>query len=325
MGNELKRSCPLTLPWPYQSQIYEYGLMDRYQASPTEAAEPSSGNQPAPNPADSPETIKGRFKKILFRAQWQLAGAVAGSVITLGVSWSRHWPTGVPVMKDLTEFLTVLVGISTILAVVASVTFSFLLYLGQAFKSENLLLFDRYRANVKEVRDYFNALDAAKLISGDYEVYLMRLEGVHQNDLPFSTIGAYIDAMMKQITDVDRARLEAIGAYDRVSIEAANLLAQVWDTSMLLFTNWGGRILINTNRSPSQKCFATLAILTILLLISVIYYEGFMAVLLDAFAVGAGIMTTLLLIEFSLIATREFNSFEMQGMRPWLGHEDAVE
>jgi hypothetical protein len=215
---------------------------------------------------------------------------------------------------DPTEFLTFLLGIASILALISSITFGFLLYYFQAVNSEKNLLYGRFKDGVKDLRSFLDELHESGVIDESYDYEFGLVEEVTLKDFPLLSWNERIEGVLNVITEEQREELEESGDFGRVLRGVAYRVNDIEEAVQALFINWLQQLSVKRMLLPVLKSFGTLVVVIFAVLLSVLRYDGAVATILGGFGIGVGTMTLLLIIEVTLIAVRE--SRELYEFRP---------
>jgi hypothetical protein len=262
----------------------------------------------------SGRTLSPSWLNPLYKGKWQVTtSALVGATVVI-VGLSAAWPTGRPVFATPTEFLTFLLGIASILALISSITFGFLLYYFQAVNSEKNLLYGRFKDGVKDLRSFLDELHESGVIDESYDYEFGLVEEVTLKDFPLLSWNERIEGVLNVITDEQREDLEESGDFGRVLRGVAYRVNDIEEAVQALFINWLQQLSVKRMLLPVLKSFGTLVVVILAVLLSVLRYDGAVATILGGFGIGVGTMTLLLIIEVTLIAVRE--SRELYEFRP---------
>ena len=242
---------------------------------------------------------------LIFNGFWQLAvsGFLGLAIIVYGLS--RLPSHSKPIIASSATYLTLVVALAAILALVGSLIFGYLLYYFQAVRGERLQLYDRFNGEVKELRRTLDSLHGDGVIDGSYDRRCSSLEEVRLDDFPLSSEDNRLAAILDVIFRDQRSELEDAGEFQRVAWRVVTCASHIEETANALATNWIARIGTEQLLSPVLKVFRTLAVVTSTVIIAVLYYRGIVATIMDGIAVGIGCMTVFLFNEIAVEAARE--------------------
>jgi hypothetical protein len=241
----------------------------------------------------------------LLRLRWQLALSAASGigVVVLGLTGVIDFQQ----LADLTLFMTLLLGIASILALVGSITFGFLIHYMQSVTSEKHNLYSRFKDGVRELRKFLDELHAEGTIDERYDYELGRIEEVTLKDFPLlSSWGDRIDPVIGVIKDQEEF-IDQGGQFGRVIRGVAYRVNNIEEANSGLFRNFLTQVLLARMVAPVLKAFGTLAaVMLVVLFAPFLLGSGHLARYLAwGSGMALGFMTFLLLIEIALVVKRE--------------------
>jgi hypothetical protein len=243
----------------------------------------------------------------LYKGKWQAGFAASIGVITavcgLAMQLWREASFG--------DYVALLVGLATILTLIGSVSFALLLYYMQAIPSASDQLYGNFQGQVRDLRDFLDEQFENGIIDDSYEDALDELEGITSKEFNLvSNVNDIIVPLLELFTTEQREQLERTGNYQKVGRGVGFRLMKIEEIMHGQFLMYIRKVTFFGIRDPVRRTFTTLAILIFGLLVSTIYFESFFKPILYGLAIGIGVMTLLLIIEFRMMARRESESVD---------------
>jgi hypothetical protein len=266
---------------------------------------------PAEAPPDT-TSWQEQARESLYRTRWQIGYAAAAGVAVAVITAAAHGEADYTPLGSVGEYLGFALGISSVLALVASITFGFLLHHIQSVTGEKQMLYGRFKAEVDELRRFLDSKYEAGIIDRSYDYPLGYVEQITLKDFPLMDFGEIIEETLKTITEEQREELEAAGEFGPILRGVAwrvNDIEETVNGMFMIFVKEVGTIRM---LAPVVKAFQTLAVVIFAVLVALADYGGILKTVLFAAAVGLGAMSMLLVLELALVARREAR--ELHGM-----------
>ena len=119
------------------------------------------------------------WRQLLFAASLMLAIAVA--------KWFDAGSYNISPFKTYSELHSFVFGISSIVTLIASITFGFLIYTSQAVESEKRELYSHLRSSVRQARKVLDPLAEEGMIGSNVSDKMYAFELIMPSDLPLRT------------------------------------------------------------------------------------------------------------------------------------------
>jgi hypothetical protein len=176
--------------------------------------DPSRPERPDPEPSEAQtKPWRERLRNALYRTRWQVAiSAVIGACVAL-ISALLEGEADYTPLESRGDYLGFALGISSVLALVASITFGFLLHHIQSVTAEKHMLYARFKDGVDELRRFLDGKYEAGIIDRSYDYPFGVVEEITLKDFPIMDFGDRIEATLETITEDQREELEEAGEF----------------------------------------------------------------------------------------------------------------
>jgi len=249
--------------------------------------------------------MKLNWRAPFFSWKWQ-AGSSLFVGITAGVIvYFVTQPLGVFKFNELASYATLMLGIASILALVASLTFGFLLYYMQSVASEKHMHYSRFKSDVMDLREFLDKLHEEGIINETYDFQMGLLEQISLKDFPILNFGERLDPLEDALIEEQKEDLEEIGEFGRVLRGFAYRVNDIEENVSGLTLTWLKSLTIEWINKSVIKCFVTLSIVIFAVIVASLYYEGLFRTICFSIGVSLALMTFLLIVEISLNIVRE--------------------
>lgn len=252
--------------------------------------------------------LRRRRRDHLYRTRSQVAiSASAGAGLTI-VAVAATGETDFTTFESRAAYLGFTLGLASILALVASITFGFLLYSLQSLTTERDRLYARFKDAVRRLRDFLDEQFDEGSIDDSYDYALGLLDEVTLNDFPLLGPGwtERVDPIYDNVTEHQREYAEEVGTdFGRLVRGFGYRLNDMEEAVNGLTLNWIGYRALERMVGTVVKAFRTLAAVLVLILLAAVYYDGAFRAALWAAAIALGVMTLLLIVEMAMVARRE--------------------
>jgi hypothetical protein len=247
---------------------------------------------------------------LLYRTRWQVVTAVAvGITVTLVSAVVEGDPAYSP-FDARDDYHAFALGLSSILALVASITFGFLLYHLQSVTAEKHMLYARFKESVAELRRFLGDRHDAGLIDRSYDYPFGVVQELTLEDFPVMSFGDVIAPTVDAVTDQrEQIGEEEFGPLLRGLAYRVNDIEEAVAGLFMVFVKEIGTVRM---LAPVTKAFEVLAVIILAVLVAAISYGEAVQVVLYAAVIAFGVMAALLVNELALVARREAG--ELKGM-----------
>ena len=275
--------------------------------------DPSRPERPDPEPSEAqPKPWHERLRNALYRTRWQVAisatiGACVGLISALLEGEADYTP-----LESLGDYLGFALGISSVLALVASITFGFLLHHLQSVTAEKHMLYASFKARVDELRHFLDDKYQAGIIDRSYDFQFGVVEEITLKDFPIMDFGDRIEATIDTITEDQREELEEAGEFGPILRGLAYRVNDIEETVQGLLMVFFKEVATVQMLAPVVKAFQTLVVVILTVLVALVHYGGILKTVLFAAGIGLGLMAMLLILELAMVARREAR--ELHGM-----------
>jgi hypothetical protein len=242
----------------------------------------------------------------LFRLRWQITLSAVVAIMVIAFTLTTRFSPSFDRFGRLDFFVSVMMGIASILALVGSITFGFLLYYMQSVVNEKYNMYSSFKERVRSLRDFLDELYENGAIDATYDYHLGLLESLTLDQFPIlAEWNETIDPLVDVITEDQRESLESKGAFGRVLRGFAYRLNDIEEMKNGLFMNFVKQVLIRRIVEPVVKAFATLAAVVLTVLVALLIFDQLPTGIAWGIGTGFGFMTFLLLVEIAKIVQRE--------------------
>jgi hypothetical protein len=252
----------------------------------------------------APEPRSRSLVNLVLRTRNQVVvSAVVGSGVT--VTWLvAGWPES-SLLDDADFVASILLGLGSILALVSSITFGFLLHQMQGVTNEKRLFYGRFKDAARSLRAFLDELHEGGAISDSYDFHLGLVEELTLKQFPVLDWNDRLDPVVEAVIHEQQQELEAIGEFGRILRGFAYRVNDMEENVGLLFENWLRHLMIKRMLSPVVKAFYGVAAVIVGLVALTLSYEAPMDAFVAGFAIGLAVLTLFLIIELALVARRE--------------------
>ena len=205
-----------------------------------------------------------------------------------------------PIIPDLGEYFTVIIGLATILVLASTITFGFLTYYFQSIDSERIALYANFKDEVSDLKEALDDLNRDGLIDRSYDKGIVSLQTVRLAEFPIDK--DFYNESMAKVLDLllpKESQFEALADRDRVIYALFARATHVEETINAIEANQIKQIRAQLLQSPVTKSFKTTILVVFAILLGVLHYGGVYAAVLDGLAFGVGCMVMLLFSEIS--------------------------
>lgn len=252
--------------------------------------------------------VPQRWRNYVYRSRYQVGFAVAAGALLAVVAPTVTGKSDFSTFPSRVEYAAFTLGVASILALVASITFGFLLYSLQSIKTDKIELYGRFKDGVRSLRRFLDEQFEAGWIDESYDYAFGLLDEVTLDQFPLlgPAWTERVDPIVENVTEDQRAFIETAGGDFGVLLRGfAYRINDVEETVQGLTVNWLGYLSLTRMVGTVVKAFRTLALVLVVVLVSAVYYQGALRFALWAAAIGLGVMTLLLIVEMTMVARRE--------------------
>lgn len=243
----------------------------------------------------------------LFRLRSQVTLSILGGIAVIVISEFAR-PLTFVAKGELTLLMSLLLGIASVLALVGSITFGFLLYYTQATTTERDTLYSRFQEAVRELRSFLDGLRKEGIIDDTYDDHFGLIDELTLKDFPVSGFGERLDPLTAAIEE-QHDDLEEIGEFGRVWRGYAYRINRLEEVVGGFLMNFLRRVLVGRMTDPVIKSFVTLAIVMLAVVLAPLVYDLIPGTAAWAATTALGLMTVFLLAEIGLQVRREMKEF----------------
>ncbi len=245
----------------------------------------------------------------LLRLRWQIICSVIVGIAVPVVALSPRIGHIFNNLGDHGLYMTFLLGIASILALVGSITFGFLLHYIQSVSNEKYQMYFRFKDCVKELRNFLDGLYETGVIDEEYDYHLGLLRDITIKDFPLPYFNERVEPLIEFITVDQKEALEELGEFGRVLRGVAYSVKNLEEMVGSLFENFIKQVLVKRMVDPVIKTFWTLAVVVLTVLLSSLYFDHLPRTVAWGIGLALGFMTFLLLVEIAMIVRRETREY----------------
>jgi hypothetical protein len=255
---------------------------------------------------------RDRAGNALYKSRWQALVSTVAGIGVAGIAALAHGEADYSPFTSLGDYVAFALGVSSILALVASITFGFLLYHLQGVTAEKHMLYESFKRGVADLRAYLDEKYEAGIIDRSYDFPFGVIQEITLKDFPVHDFSDLISPAMDAIVEDQRDALEAQDEFGPILRGIAYRVNDIEEAVSGLFLVFVKEVSTIRMLSPVIKAFQTLAVVILTILIALAYYGGVLEPVLFAAALGLTTMAMLLVLELAMVARREAR--ELHGM-----------